>query len=119
MGARFTASAADFAPVMEEISARGLGYLDDGSSNRSLAAQLAATNTVPFGRADLMLDGNPTRAAILAQLTALEQKATAEGGAIGLVSALPVSVQTVAEWAEGLEERGFVLVPASMLMGGS
>ena len=42
MGARFTASAADFAPVMEEVSARGLGYLDDGSSNRSLAAQLAA-----------------------------------------------------------------------------
>jgi hypothetical protein len=34
MGARFTASAADFAPVMEEVSARGLGYLDDGSSNR-------------------------------------------------------------------------------------
>ena len=119
MGARFTASAADFAPMMEEVAARGLGYIDDGSSNRSLASQLAATNAVPFSRADLMLDGNPTRAAILVQLADLEQKASAQGGAIGIVSALPVSVQTVAEWAEGLEDRGYVLVPASTLMGGS
>lgn len=119
MGARFTASAADFAPLMEEIAARGLGYIDDGSSNRSLAAQLAEANTVPFGRADLMLDGNPTRDAILARLANLEEKAVTEGNAIGLVSALPVSVQTIAEWAEGLEDRGFILVPASTLMGGS
>jgi polysaccharide deacetylase 2 family uncharacterized protein YibQ len=118
MGARFTASTADFAPVMEEIAARGLGYLDDGSSNRSLAAQLAESNTVPFGRADLMLDGNPTRAAILSRLADLEEKALAGGGAIGIVSALPVSIDTIAEWAQGLEERGFVLVPASMLMAG-
>lgn len=119
MGARFTASTADFAPLMEEISARGLGYLDDGSSNRSLAGQLAQANTVPYGRADLMLDGNPTRDAILARLGDLERKAESGSGAIGLATALPVSVATIAEWAEGLESRGFVLVPASMLMGGS
>jgi polysaccharide deacetylase 2 family uncharacterized protein YibQ len=119
MGARFTASAADFAPMMEEVAARGLGYIDDGSSNRSLASQLAETNSVPFSRADLMLDGNPTRAAILVQLAALEEKATANGGAIGIVSALPVSVQTIAEWAEGLEDRGYMLVPASTLMNGT
>ncbi|HTN61163.1 MAG TPA: divergent polysaccharide deacetylase family protein, partial [Devosia sp.] len=59
MGARFTASAADFSPVMEELGARGLGYIDDGSSNRSLAPQLAANNKVPFSRADLMIDTNP------------------------------------------------------------
>lgn len=116
MGARFTASAADFAPLMEEVGARGLGYLDDGSSNRSLSSQLAAANAVPYGRADMMLDGNPARGAILARLADLEQRALSEGGAIGLVSALPVSVETVAEWAEGLEDRGFVLVPASALM---
>src|SRR5690606_33055382 len=52
MGARFTASAADFAPMMEELGARGLGYLDDGSSNRSLAVQLAKVSGVPFARVD-------------------------------------------------------------------
>lgn len=117
MGARFTASGADFAPMMEELGARGLGYLDDGSSNRSLAPQLARANRVPFARADLMLDANPARAPILERLTELEEQARRQGQAVGLVTALPVSVQTIAEWAKTLEERGFLLVPASALMG--
>jgi polysaccharide deacetylase 2 family uncharacterized protein YibQ len=116
MGARFTASAADFGPMMEELGARGLGYLDDGSSNRSLAPQLAAANRVPFATADMTLDANPARAPILKQLTALEDLARQQGSAVGLASALPVSVQTIAEWAKGLEERGIMVVPASALM---
>lgn len=116
MGARFTASGADFGPMMEELGARGLGYLDDGSSNRSLAPQLAQVNRVPFGRVDMMLDGNPARAPILAALAQLEAKARLQGSAIGIISALPVSVQTVAEWTRGLEDKGIVIVPASALM---
>lgn len=116
MGARFTASGTDFGPVMEELGARGLGYLDDGSSNRSLAPQLAQANRVPFNRVDMMLDGNPARAPILEALAELEDKARQQGSAIGIVSALPVSVQTIAEWARGLEEKGITIVPASALM---
>jgi uncharacterized protein len=116
MGARFTASTADFAPVMEELGARGLGYLDDGTSNRSVATQLASANGVAFGRADMVLDQTPSRAAILAQLAALETRATDEGEAIGVISALPVSVQTLAEWATSIEDQGFVIVPVSALM---
>ncbi len=116
MGARFTASAVDFGPVMEELGARGLGYLDDGSSNRSIAPQLAAANAVEFGRADMMLDGNPARGPIMDQLKALEQRATDRGSAIGVISALPVSVQTLNEWAKTAGDRGFVIVPVSALM---
>ena len=116
MGARFTASAADFAPMMEELGARGLGYLDDGSSNRSLALQLAQGNKVPFSRADLTIDTNPSRASILAALASLEARALENGQAIGIVSALPISITTVAEWARDLESKGLLLVPASALM---
>jgi len=116
MGARFTASAADFSPMMEELGARGLGYLDDGSSNRSLAPQLAGTNKVPFARASRQIDAEPSRGAILAALTALEADAKANGSALGVLSALPVSITTVAEWARTAAERGIVLVPATSLM---
>jgi polysaccharide deacetylase 2 family uncharacterized protein YibQ len=116
MGARFTSSAADFSPVMEELGARGLGYVDDGSSNRSLAPQLAAGNKVPFTRAQVVLDQNPARAPILEALAELEAEAVRTGSAVGLVSALPVSIQTIAEWANDVEDRGIVLVPASALM---
>ena len=116
MGARFTASTADFNPVMEELATRGLGYLHDGSSNRSVAPQLATANHVEFGRADLVLDSDPARAPILDQLKALESKALASGQAIGLISALPVSLQTLAEWAKTAADRGFTIVPISALM---
>ena len=118
MGARFTASGADFGPMMEELGARGLGYLDDGSSNRSLASQLARANRVPFGRVNTMIDANPARAPILAALSDLEQQARDKGYAIGIISALPVSVEAVTEWARGLGERGIEIVPASALMAG-
>ena len=116
MGARFTASGADFGPMMEELGARGLGYVDDGSSNRSLAQQLSEANRVPFARADLMLDANPTRAAILQQLALLEDKARTNGAALGVISGLPVSISALAEWSNKLDSRGFALVPASAVM---
>ncbi|HEX4296563.1 MAG TPA: divergent polysaccharide deacetylase family protein [Devosia sp.] len=116
MGARFTASATDFGPVMEELGTRGLGYVDDGSSNRSVAAQLATAHNVEFGHADLSLDDDPARGPIQQQLTALEAKATQAGGAIGVISALPVSVQAVADWAKTAADRGFTIVPVSALM---
>jgi hypothetical protein len=114
MGARFTASGADFGPMMEEIAASGLGYLDDGSSNRSLAPQLATANRVPFNRVDMVLDVNPNRGAILKQLDALVAAARQKGSAIGIVSALPVSINTITDWARELD--GVELVPASALM---
>lgn len=116
MGARFTASAADFGPIIEELGTRGLGYVDDGSSNRSIAANLTRNNRVPFGRADIQLDKTPARAAILTALENLEKRANDNGTAVGIASALPVSIQTIADWARGLEERGILLVPVSALM---
>ena len=116
MGARLTASAQDFGPVMEEFGARGIGYLDDGSSNRSVAAQLASANRVPFARAGSMIDANPARASILSALASLESQAMEQGSAIGIVSALPISVQAVSDWAQELDAKGIALVPVSALM---
>ena len=117
MGARFTASAPDLGPVIEELGTRGLAYLDDGTSNRSVAPQLAKANAVPFARVDLMLDADPSRAAILAQLEALEIRARESGQAMGLATALPVTIETLVTWAAEAESRGILLVPASALMG--
>lgn len=115
MGARFTASAADFSPIMEELGLRGLSYLDDGSSNRSVAPQLAQQNQVPFARALTHLDDNPSGQAITEQLESLKIAADQSGHAIGLLSALPVSISTLAQWAEDLDEESYLLVPVSVL----
>ena len=43
----------------------------------------------------------------------LEQMARQRGFAIGSASALPVSIERIAQWARGLEARGVLLVPVS------
>jgi polysaccharide deacetylase 2 family uncharacterized protein YibQ len=65
----------------------------------------------------VQIDTNPSRAAILDALAALEDQARANGSAIGVASALPVSINTVADWARGLEaDSDLLLVPVSTLM---
>ena len=80
------------------------------------APQLAAANAVEFGRADASLDQAASQQPILDQLKALEDRATQKGSAIGVISALPVSIETLASWAKTAEDRGFTLVPVSALM---
>lgn len=116
MGARFTASAGDFGPIMEELGARGVGYIDDGSSNRSVSEQLALANKVPYARAGMLIDANPARSSILSALASLEAQALEDGSAIGIVSALPISIQAISEWSASLDGKGIALVPASALM---
>ena len=116
LGAKFTSSATDLSPIMEELGTRGVGFIDDGSSNRSLTRQLALANHVPYARAALTLDAVPSRAAILAKLDELEARAREQGKALGTITGLPVSINTLATWAASLKEKGIELVPASALM---
>jgi polysaccharide deacetylase 2 family uncharacterized protein YibQ len=111
MGARFTASEPALAPVLKDIAARGLIYVDNGASPRSLAGQLAGASGMPFARAEIALDAVPTAAHIDAALARLEAVARERGSAVGIASALPVSVERIAQWAKAAEDRGIVLVP--------
>jgi uncharacterized protein len=113
MGSRFTASDAAFAPMLREVAKRGLMYLDDGSSPRSLAGQIAGGNSLPFAKANIVLDAVPTPNEIDRALLRLENMARDTGLAIGVATALPVSIARIANWAKTAESRGFLLVPIS------
>lgn len=116
MGARFTISDTAMQPVIREAAKRGLGYLDDGSSPRSVAGTLAQGQTMPFAKADLSIDAVPTAAEIDRALAKLEAVAKARGNAIGIASSLPVSVERIGNWARSLESRGVLLVPLTTAM---
>jgi polysaccharide deacetylase 2 family uncharacterized protein YibQ len=111
MGGRFTASEQSIGQVLREASARGLLYLDDGSSRRSMANQIAGANNLAFAKADLILDRVPTPTDVERALGRLETIARARGVAVGVASALPVSVDRISQWIKGAESRGIQLVP--------
>jgi polysaccharide deacetylase 2 family uncharacterized protein YibQ len=116
MGGRFTVSDAAMQPVIREAAKRGLGYLDDGSSPRSVAGTLAQGQSMPFAKADLSIDTVPTAAEIDKALAKLEALAKTRGNAIGIASSLPVSVDRIGNWARTLESRGVLLVPLTTAM---
>jgi polysaccharide deacetylase 2 family uncharacterized protein YibQ len=114
MGAKFTADAGPLAPVMREIGQRGLVYVDDGSSARSRAAEIAGTTT-PFVRADLVLDAELSADAIDQSLKQLGAIAQERGYAIATATAFPVTIERIAAFAQAAADHGITLVPISAL----
>jgi uncharacterized protein len=111
MGARFTASEQAFSPVLHETAKRGLIFVDDGTNPRSVAGRIAGADNLPFAKADMVLDSVPTPIEIDHALGRLEMAAREHGVAVGISSALPVSIDRIAKWAKAVEARGFLLVP--------
>jgi uncharacterized protein len=116
MGARFTATDAVMQPIIREAAKRGLGYLDDGSSPRSSAPAVTAAQAMPFAKADFTIDAVPTSAEIDRTLLKLETLAKERGLAVGIASALPISIERLAAWIKTLDSRGIMLVPLTTAM---
>jgi polysaccharide deacetylase 2 family uncharacterized protein YibQ len=116
MGARFVVTDAAMQPIVREAAKRGLGYLDDGSAPRSVASALAEGQAMPFARADFSIDAVPTSVEIDRALAKLESLARERGTAVGIASALPISIERIAAWTRSLESRGILLVPLTTAM---
>jgi polysaccharide deacetylase 2 family uncharacterized protein YibQ len=116
MGARFVATEAVMQPIIREAAKRGLGYLDDGATPRSVAPSLAAGQAMPFAKADLAIDAVPTSAEIDRTLIKLETMAKERGVAVGVASALPISIERIGAWIKTLDSRGIMLVPLTTAM---
>ncbi|KQQ79620.1 divergent polysaccharide deacetylase family protein [Aureimonas sp. Leaf324] len=115
MGARLNADPAALQPFLGELSKRGLLYLDDGTSLRSEARDVAMANGTSFASADLVIDTEREPAAIEKQLDVLERIARAKGTAIGTASAFDVSIDGIKRWAAAASGRGIEIVPISAL----
>ncbi|MDW9581003.1 divergent polysaccharide deacetylase family protein [Sinorhizobium meliloti] len=116
LGGRFLSNADALEPVMRDLGKRGLLFLDDGTSAQSLSGTLAGAFEVPHGFADLVLDGELSRHAVLRRLDELERIARRNGTAIGVASAFDESVAAIAEWFEEAGGRGIEVVGVAALV---
>lgn len=116
MGSRFVATDAAMQPIVKEAARRGLAWLDDGSAPRSVASVIAEGQSMPFAKADVSIDTVPTPAEIDRALARLETLAKERGTAVGVASALPISIDRIGTWARQLDGRGIALVPLTTAM---
>ncbi|EBV3600150.1 divergent polysaccharide deacetylase family protein, partial [Salmonella enterica subsp. enterica serovar Virchow] len=113
MGGRFVADAAAMEPLLDELGKRGLMFVDDGTSARSVADKIAAKTATPFAAGDTVIDDVQDRGAILKKLDQLEATARARGYAMGSGSAFGVTVDAVSTWVNEAKKRGIEIVPVS------
>lgn len=109
----FVNSAADMKPVVGAIYSRGLGFAENAANAGAAAATLAMSMDAPYTAIDIWLDDTATQESIHAALDELEKKALAQGGAAGVIRALPVSYQEITRWLTTLDAKGIVLAPLS------
>jgi polysaccharide deacetylase 2 family uncharacterized protein YibQ len=115
LGGRFLSDADALEPVIRDVSNRGLLFLDDGSSAQSLSGTIAGAVEAPHAFADLQLDADLSREAVLRKLDELERIARRNGTAIGMASAFDQSVDAIREWCEEAGGRGIEIVGVASL----
>jgi len=113
MGAKFETTQASLAPMLEEIKARGLLFVDDGTVKDSAGAQVAGAIGLDYAAADVQIDAVPSPDDINKALARLEAVAKEKGAAIGVASAKPATIKQISQWAGQLQGKGIVLIPVS------
>jgi len=117
MGAKFGAERAAVVPVFQEMKARGLIFLDDGTAAGSGAGDVARELELDFSVAQVVIDPTRTSDTVDEALAKLEAMALENGLAIGVANSLPVTIRRISEWSRSLSNKGLVLVPVSAAVG--
>jgi len=72
---------------------------------------------LPRAVADLSIDDRPDRDYIDGRLAELERRARETGYAVGVALGYPVTIERLALWSRGLEQKNLALAPVSALVG--
>ena len=116
MGSRFTASREAVEPVLREVNARGLIFLDRRTTEDSLVSAVAEAIGLPTAINNRSVDERQaSRVAIDARLAQIERIALTDGFAVAMAQPYPVTLDRLAEWTTELTSRGFAVAPISAL----
>ena len=116
MGSRFTQDEEGMALVMNELSARGLMFLDSRTARGSVSGPLARRYGVPIVGRDVFLDNVPKADQVRSRLDELETIARIYGRAIGIAHPHKGTIEALEAWLPSLNARGLTLVPLSAFL---
>lgn len=115
LGGRMLQSKNALRPILEELKSRGLIYVGEGNNSHAVVRGLAGEIGLRYGGANVMIDAQPTPAAIQAALERLVAIARKDGSAIGLGYASRATIEQLEAWARTLAGHGVTLVPVGTL----
>lgn len=101
-------------PVFASLKETGIGFIYNGVGRADNVRRLSGD--IPWTQSSAIIDLNPSAAQVQENLTALEGVAGRRDIALGIGVAQPYTLDGIIFWAQGLEERDVVLVPASYIL---
>jgi len=116
MGGAFAASEPHLVPVMAELKRRGLLFLDRQAAYAEAPGIIAARVGLPRIAADIQIDAEPSRAAILSRLNETQDHARRDGAAVAVAEPYPLSLTLVGQWLAGLGAAGIAAAPLTALV---
>ncbi len=117
MGSVATADLRAMTWVMQELSARGVFFIDSRTTTATVAETAARSQGVKTNRRHLFLDNQPSRTAVRKQLEEAVYRALTEGAIIAIGHMTnPATIQVLEDELPGLAKRGVELVPPSKLV---
>jgi hypothetical protein len=116
MGSRFTSDAASMTPVIEELHARGLLFLDSRTAATTVGEMIARRQGVPTVARNVFLDDEVSAPAIGARLADAEQAARRKGAAVAIGHAHDPTLAALAAWLPTLAAKQLVLVPLTTIV---
>ncbi|HSO48427.1 MAG TPA: divergent polysaccharide deacetylase family protein [Rhizobiaceae bacterium] len=116
LGGKFVTDPLALKPVFEDVAARGLLFVDDGSVRNSVTRDVATQALLPHARATIQIDTVRTRADIARQLNLLAEEAKRTGIAIGVANAFPDSIELIAKFAAAASAKGIEITPVSAIV---
>jgi polysaccharide deacetylase 2 family uncharacterized protein YibQ len=96
MGSRLTEDSQRMGWLVEELAARGLGFLDSRTTPHSVGFELARARGLRAWKRDLFLDHVPRKEAIERELQALPQKAKKKRTLIAIGHPHPQTIEALA-----------------------
>ncbi|MEO5337882.1 MAG: divergent polysaccharide deacetylase family protein [Magnetospirillum sp. WYHS-4] len=102
-------------PILLELKSRGVMFVDGGGAAKSLVAGISAEIGLPRAIVKVVLDEEPSRAAIDAKLAELEKIARTSASTVALASAYPVTLERLATWIATLDAKHLALMPITAL----
>ena len=116
MGSKFMARTDLVEPLLAEMRARGLMFLDSRTEATTVGANLARNMELPHASRNVFIDNDLAADRIAAQLAEVERVARRKGNAIAIGHPHDVTVDALAKWIPKARARGFTFVPVSAVV---
>jgi len=117
-GGRFLSSPKHLRPVLGEVKARGLMFLDPSKQPTGKATKLSAELALPVANVTAIIDEDPSPVSIAARLNAVAAKATTDGYAVALGRPYPSTLLAIKQWLASFRERGLTSAPITIVAEG-